>query len=118
MHSSKQAVLAAEHDHEVESYVFYTDFRASGKGFREYVARAEREYGVRYVRSRVARITGDEEDNPVLHYEDAETSRPARMTTAERVNHHLRLPTRSNFFCVVSTSPSPVSVQPSAKVKG
>jgi heterodisulfide reductase subunit A len=80
MHSSKQAVLAAEHDPEVESYIFYTDFRASGKGFREYVSRAEREYGVRYVRSRAARITEDEAHNPVICYEDAETSRPAQMT--------------------------------------
>ncbi len=80
MHSSKQAVLAAEHEPGTESYVFYSDFRASGKGFREYVARAEQEYGVRYVRSRVARIAGDGDDNPVIHYEDADTSRPARMT--------------------------------------
>jgi heterodisulfide reductase subunit A len=80
MHASKQAVLAAEHDPEVESMVFYTDFRASGKGFRQYVARAEREYGVRYVRGRVARITADEDENPIIHYEDAQTSRPARET--------------------------------------
>ncbi|HEY74177.1 MAG TPA: CoB--CoM heterodisulfide reductase iron-sulfur subunit A family protein [Thermoflexia bacterium] len=80
MHSSKQAVLAAEHDTEAESYVFYTDFRASGKGFREYVARAEREYGVHYVRSRVARITEGENEDPIIHYEDVETSRPAKMT--------------------------------------
>lgn len=80
MHSSKQAVLAAEHDPEAESYVFYTDFRASGKGFREYVARAEQEYGVNYVRSRVARVAEDEANNPVIHYENVETSRPARMT--------------------------------------
>jgi len=80
MHSSKQAVLAAEHDPEVKSYVFYTDFRASGKGFREYVARAEREYGVRYVRSRVARVGEDETHNPVIRYEDVATSRPAQMT--------------------------------------
>jgi heterodisulfide reductase subunit A len=80
MHSSKQAVLAAEHDSEAESYVFYADFRASGKGFREYVDRAEREYGVSYVRSRVARVTEDQANNPVIYYEDADTSRPARMT--------------------------------------
>jgi heterodisulfide reductase subunit A len=79
MHSSKQAVLAAEHDPDVESYVFYSDFRASGKGFREYVARAEREYGVHYVRSRVARVTEDDSRSPVIHYEDVATSRPARM---------------------------------------
>jgi heterodisulfide reductase subunit A len=79
MHSSKQAVLAAEHDPEVESTIFYADFRASGKGFREYVARAELEYGVHYVRSRVARITEDGANNPIVHYEDAEAGRPARM---------------------------------------
>jgi heterodisulfide reductase subunit A len=79
MHSSKQAVLAAEHDPEAKSYVFYSDFRASGKGFREYVARAEQEYGVNYVRSRVARVAEDEANNPVIHYEDMETSRPARV---------------------------------------
>jgi heterodisulfide reductase subunit A len=79
MHSSKQAVLAAEHDPEVESHVFYSDFRASGKGFREYVARAEREYGVHYVRSRVARVTEDDAHRPIIHYEDVATSRPARM---------------------------------------
>ncbi len=80
MHSSKQAVLAAEHDPQVESYIFYTDFRGSGKGFREYVERAEREYGVHYVRSRVARITEDGDHNPIIHYEDAATFRPARLT--------------------------------------
>ncbi len=80
MHASKQAVLAAEHDAEVKSYVFYTDFRASGKGFREYVSRAEQEYGVKYVRSRVARITEDAAHNPVIRYEDIATSRPAQMT--------------------------------------
>jgi heterodisulfide reductase subunit A len=80
MHSSKQAVLAAEHDPEAASYIFFSDFRGSGKGFREYVARAEQEYGVRYIRSRVARITEDGNHNPVIHYEDSGTSRPARMT--------------------------------------
>jgi heterodisulfide reductase subunit A len=80
MHSSKQAVLAAEHDSEAVSYVFYTDFRASGKGFREYVSRAEQEYGVCYVRSRVGRITEDMAHNPVIRYEDVATSRPAQMT--------------------------------------
>jgi heterodisulfide reductase subunit A len=79
MHSTKQAVLAAEHDGEVESYVFYSDFRASGKGFREYVARAEREYGVQYVRSWVARITEDDAHNPIVHYEDVANSRPTRI---------------------------------------
>lgn len=80
MHSSKQAVLAREHDSQVEALVFYTDFRASGKGFREYIARAENEYGVRYIRGRVARITQDAAHNPVIRYEDVATSRPAQVS--------------------------------------
>ncbi|MGD1996608.1 MAG: CoB--CoM heterodisulfide reductase iron-sulfur subunit A family protein [Anaerolineae bacterium] len=80
MHSSKQAVLAAEHDPAVESYIFYSDFRASGKGFREYATRAKQEYNVHYVRSRVARITENETNDPIIHYEDAATGRPAEMT--------------------------------------
>jgi heterodisulfide reductase subunit A len=80
VHSTKEAVLAWEHDHEAHSYVFYTDLRGSGKGFREYMDRAERNYGVTFVHGRVAQILEDEDRNPIIKYEDASTSRPERMT--------------------------------------
>jgi heterodisulfide reductase subunit A len=73
-------VLAWEHDHEARSYVFYTDLRGSGKGFREYMARAEREYSVSFVHGRVAQILEDQDHNPIIRFEDATTSRPQRMT--------------------------------------
>lgn len=50
MYATKQAIIAREHDRRIKSSIFYIDFRAHGKGFEEYRARAEREYGVRYVR--------------------------------------------------------------------
>ena len=70
MHATKEAILSSEHDPDVTSVVFYTDVRASGKGFQDYVARAEREYGVSYIRGRVGRIEEDSEQNLVVHYAD------------------------------------------------
>jgi heterodisulfide reductase subunit A-like polyferredoxin len=54
----------------VRSTIYYTDMRATGKGFQEYVARAERDYHVNYVRGRVAEITQDAEERPIIAYED------------------------------------------------
>jgi len=79
MHATKEAILAREHNPDVKSFIFYTDLRASGKGFREYINRAEREYGVEYVRSRVAKIEEDQDSSLIFHYEDARTSRPQEM---------------------------------------
>lgn len=80
VHSTKEAVLAWEHDRESRSFVFYTDLRGSGKGFREYMDRAQRAYGVTFVHGRVAEILEDADHNPIVKYEDAVTSRPQRMT--------------------------------------
>ena len=80
VHSTKEAVLAWEHDHDVRSFVFYTDLRGSGKGFREYMDRAQRSYGATFVHGRVAQILEDGDHNPIIKYEDATTLRPERMT--------------------------------------
>jgi heterodisulfide reductase subunit A len=79
VHSTKEAVLAWEHDRDVRSYLFYTDLRGSGKGFREYMDRAAQDYGVAFVHGRVAEILEDDAHNPIVKYEDSATSRPQRM---------------------------------------
>ncbi|TET23940.1 MAG: CoB--CoM heterodisulfide reductase iron-sulfur subunit A family protein [Candidatus Cloacimonadota bacterium] len=73
MHATKEAMLAREHDPKAESFIFYTDFRAFGKGFQKYIRRGEQEYGIKYIRSRVAEITEDKEQNPIIWYEDTES---------------------------------------------
>lgn len=73
MHSTKEAVLAKEHDSNVQSYVFYMDMRAVGKGFQGYVTRSEEEYGIKYVRGRVAKITEDLERNPIIWCEESDS---------------------------------------------
>jgi len=57
MYATKEAVIAREHDPNVEPTIFYMDIRSFGKGFERYIERAEQEYGVRYVRSMVSMVT-------------------------------------------------------------
>ena len=79
MFAVKEAILANEHDPRVESYLFYTDLRASGKGFQEYLMRGENEYKVHYVRGRVAKITSDPQGRPRLWYEDTQARHQKRL---------------------------------------
>jgi heterodisulfide reductase subunit A-like polyferredoxin len=71
MHATKEAILANEHDKEVKTTIFYTELRAVGKTFQEFVARARNEYNVSYIRSRPAFLEEDEETKNVrVIYED------------------------------------------------
>jgi heterodisulfide reductase subunit A len=79
MHATKEAMLAHEHNPKVKSHIFYIDFRAAGKGFQEYVARGEREYNISYIRSRVAKITEDGQENLMIWYEEPQNSKTKIM---------------------------------------
>lgn len=70
MYSSKEAMIAYEHDNDLESFVFYIDLRAGGKGFQKFLKRGAEEYGITYIKSKVASITEDEDENPIITYED------------------------------------------------
>jgi heterodisulfide reductase subunit A len=71
MHATKEAILANEHYRDLKSFIFYTDMRAVGKQFQEYIIRAREEYGVGYIRSRPGKITVNEETgNPVVWYDE------------------------------------------------
>ena len=74
MHATKEAILAKEHAPDVDVTIFYTDLRAPGKGFREFVNRAQSEYGVKYVRAKPGEIR-EEPDTRRLQfwYEETQT---------------------------------------------
>lgn len=55
MYATKEAVIAREHDANIEPTVFYLDLRAYGKDFDRYIERAKAQ-GVRYVRSMVSAV--------------------------------------------------------------
>jgi len=70
MHSIKEAIIAHEHDNDTQSVIFGMDIRAVGKGFEEYKVRGENNSNISYRRSRVAEITKNADQSPVLIYED------------------------------------------------
>jgi len=73
MHSTKEAMLAREHHSDTDSWIFYTDMRAFGKGFWEYIERGERDYGINYIRGKPGEIIEDPETkNLTLFYTDRE----------------------------------------------
>jgi len=56
MYNAKHALLLKEKNHDAQAYVFYTDIRANGKGYEEFVRRAIEKYGAIYLRGRVSRV--------------------------------------------------------------
>lgn len=80
MFATKEAILANEHDPETSSYIFYTDLRAGGKRFQEYITRAKEEYQVTYIRSRPG-IIGEnpETGDPIVRYEDTTVQQVQEM---------------------------------------
>jgi len=55
MAATKEAIVAKEHEPELEVTIFFLDLRAFGKDFERYYQRAEKDMGIRYVRSSVSR---------------------------------------------------------------
>jgi len=56
MYATKEAIIAKEHDREIEPTIFFMDLRAFGKDFDKYYERAQKEYGIRYIRSMVSGV--------------------------------------------------------------
>ncbi len=56
MYSMKEAIIAKEHGGNIKPSIFFMDMRAFGKEFDEYYNRAKNEYGINFVRSRVAAV--------------------------------------------------------------
>jgi len=66
MYATKESILVREHVPDINSTIFYMDMRATGKNFQEFVSRAEKNYGVRYVRSRPAKVQSSKDGKGIL----------------------------------------------------
>ena len=75
MYGMKEAVIAKEHTPiKLDATIFYMDLRAYGKEFDDYCNRAKEEYGIRFIRSRVASVSEDPKTgNLFVHYVKDET---------------------------------------------
>jgi heterodisulfide reductase subunit A len=56
MYTAKQAILYKHRVHGGQPYVFYIDIRAGGKGYEEFINRAQQDEGVLYLRGKVSKI--------------------------------------------------------------
>ena len=59
MYSTKEAVIAGEHIEGIKPTIFFMDMRSYGKEFDKYIERAKKEYGVKYIRSRISCVEED-----------------------------------------------------------
>lgn len=57
MYSTKEAIIAREHDPEVQATIFFIDLRAFGKDFEKYYESAKKQYGIRYQRCMISKVT-------------------------------------------------------------
>ena len=80
MYTTKEAMVAYEHNSELESNVFYIDMRAGGKGFQKFLKRGADEYNIKYIKSKIAKVNIDENESPVIIYEDLDAGEIKQMT--------------------------------------
>ncbi len=71
MYALKHARMLREKYPDMQVHIYYMDIRAFGKGYEEFYEIAQREYGVRLIRGRVAEINENpERDNLIVRAED------------------------------------------------
>jgi len=72
MYTAKEAVIAKEHMDQVNPTIFSMDIRAYGKDFDKYIDRAQEEYGIRYIRSRISHIEEEKASKDLILTYEAE----------------------------------------------
>ncbi|MCX9013286.1 MAG: FAD-dependent oxidoreductase [Candidatus Methanoperedens sp.] len=73
MYATKEAIIAKEHDPELDITIFNIDIRAFGKNFEEFYNRAQREYGIKYTNSRPPEVIVGADNTLSVKYEDFNT---------------------------------------------
>jgi heterodisulfide reductase subunit A-like polyferredoxin len=71
MYATKEAIIAKEHNSDLECHIFYTDIRAFSKGFEEYYNRAK-SLGIKYTRCRPSELKQDAVSKNVIAKYQAE----------------------------------------------
>ncbi len=71
MYATKEAVIAKEHDPNLDIHVLFMDMRAFSKGYWSYFERARDRYGIQYTRCRPSSLHQDPNSHDLLlHYQD------------------------------------------------
>ncbi|MBN1889200.1 MAG: FAD-dependent oxidoreductase [Thermoflexales bacterium] len=77
MVAAKEAIMAKEHDSQLDAHIFFMDMRAFSKGYEEYYQRAQKKYGVQYHRTRISALKENPANgNLILRYIESPNSQP------------------------------------------
>ncbi len=79
MYATKQARQYKEKHPDADVYIFYMDIRAFGKGYEEFYESAARNYGINYVRGRIAEVSEDKDHNIIIRAEDTLLQQPIEL---------------------------------------
>ncbi len=80
MYAIKQARQIKEKHPDANIFIFYIDIRAFGKGYEEFYERSQSQYGIKYIRGRVAELLEDpNSQNIIIRSEDTLLTRPIQL---------------------------------------
>ena len=80
MYATKQARQYKEKHPEADIYIFYMDIRAFGKGYEEFYESAARDYGINYIRGRIAEVRENPlNKNIIIRSEDTLLQQPIEV---------------------------------------
>ncbi|MFX1277976.1 MAG: FAD-dependent oxidoreductase [Promethearchaeota archaeon] len=79
MYATKQARQYKEKHPDADVYIFYMDIRAFGKGYEEFYESAARNFGINYIRGRIAEVSEDEDHNIIIRAEDTLMQQPIEL---------------------------------------
>ncbi|MHA2017776.1 MAG: 4Fe-4S binding protein [Promethearchaeota archaeon] len=79
MYAIKQARQYKEKHPEADCYIFYMDIRAFGKGYEEFYESSSHDFGIKYMRGRLAEIYENPDKTLLIRAEDTFLSRPIAL---------------------------------------
>jgi heterodisulfide reductase subunit A-like polyferredoxin len=81
MYATKEAMIAKEHDPDLDIHIFQMDMRAFSKGYLDYFRRAKERYGIRYKRCRISKVEQDPESQDlfIIYLDEVEGRKVERV---------------------------------------
>ena len=76
----KQAIELKEKYPQAQIYCFYMDLRLFGKKFEDFYTKAQRDYGIHFIRGRVSEVSENIEGKVIVKAEDTLLGKPIKVT--------------------------------------
>ncbi|MFX0036422.1 MAG: 4Fe-4S binding protein [Candidatus Hermodarchaeota archaeon] len=80
MYATKQARQYKEKHPDADVYIYYMDIRAFGKGYEEFYESGAENYGISYIRGRIADVREGKDHNIIIRAEDTLLQQPIEAT--------------------------------------